>query len=140
MTISNDTTGELAATSAVEPRRPLLRSLRRGFAGRCPACGHGRLFSHGLMVCPHCPACGEALHHHRADDLPPYLNILLTGHVVVGTMLLVMTLDIAPMGWLMAATLVLTLATAFALMRPLKGAVVAAQWAMAMHGFGGDES
>ena len=91
------------------------------------------------MVAAHCPACGEALHHHRADDLPPYLNILLTGHVVVGTMLFVMTLEVVPMGWLMAATLVLTLATSVALMRPLKGAVVAAQWAMAMHGFGGDK-
>jgi len=120
--------------------RQLWQSLVRGIRGRCPACGNGRLFAGGLRVGDHCPACGEAFHHHRADDLPPYLNILLTGHIVVGSLLGLMTLDLVPWGWLMALAVALSVGAAASMMRPLKGAVVACQWAMRMHGFGGDES
>jgi uncharacterized protein (DUF983 family) len=126
-------TGEIAD-------RPFWRSLRRGIAGHCPACGKGRLFSRALAVRDQCEACGEALHHHRADDLPPYLNILLTGHIVVGSLLGLMTLDLLPLAWLMAIAVALSVGAAAAMMRPLKGAVIASQWALHMHGFGGDES
>ena len=30
----------------------------------------------------HCDACGQAFHHHRADDFPAYIVIFLVGHVV----------------------------------------------------------
>ena len=31
----------------------------------------------------HCPHCGEALYHQRADDAPAYFVILIVGHLVV---------------------------------------------------------
>jgi uncharacterized protein (DUF983 family) len=31
---------------------------------------------------PQCPACGQDWRGHRADDFPPYLAILVTGHVM----------------------------------------------------------
>ena len=37
------------------------------------------------------PACGEALHHHRADDAPAYFVILIVGHIVVPVVLIVET-------------------------------------------------
>ncbi|WP_164159400.1 DUF983 domain-containing protein, partial [Stenotrophomonas maltophilia] len=43
----------------------------------------GRMFSSYLKVAPHCDNCGEALYHHRADDAPPYLTIMVVGHIVV---------------------------------------------------------
>jgi uncharacterized protein (DUF983 family) len=58
-----------------------------GFRQRCPACGNGRLFGRYLKVNDTCPSCGEALHHQRADDAPPYFTILIVGHVVVGAIL-----------------------------------------------------
>jgi uncharacterized protein (DUF983 family) len=129
------------ATGAGElPQRPLLRALFRGLRCNCPSCGCGAIFARGLATEPECRNCGEPFHHHRADDLPPYLNILFSGHVVVGLMLGLTTLDLFPLWLLTAATVIAAVATAFALMRPLKGAVVAAQWALRMHGFGGDES
>lgn len=82
-----------------------------------------------------CSACGEEFHHHRADDLPPYLNIVVVGHIVVPLVLAVET-AYAPSYWLHAALwLPLTLGLAFILMNPIKGAVVAWQWAARMHGF-----
>ena len=63
----------------------------RGLRGRCPACGQGRMFRALLKVNDHCPSCGEALHHHRADDAPAYFNIVIVGHIVVPLVLSVET-------------------------------------------------
>src|SRR5690349_10744252 len=57
--------------------------LGRGLAQRCPACGRGSLFSGLLRVRAHCPTCGADNTVYPADDMPPYLTILVVGHVVV---------------------------------------------------------
>ena len=28
--------------------------------------------------------CGEEIHHHRADDLPAYLVVVIVGHIILG--------------------------------------------------------
>ena len=53
--------------------------LMRGLFGRCPACGHGNLFRSFVKVVHECSACSEAFHHHRADDFPAYLTMVLIG-------------------------------------------------------------
>ena len=53
-----------------------------GLSGRCPACGEGRLFGRFLKVADACEACGTEFHHHRADDLPPYIVIFIVGHLI----------------------------------------------------------
>ncbi|HEX2136807.1 MAG TPA: DUF983 domain-containing protein, partial [Microvirga sp.] len=58
-------------------------AMKRGFLGRCPACGRGRLFGRFLKVAESCQVCGTEFHHHRADDFPPYIVMLVVGHVVV---------------------------------------------------------
>ena len=35
-----------------------------------------------LSVGQRCQACGQELFHHRADDGPAYLTILIVGHVM----------------------------------------------------------
>ena len=54
----------------------------RGFLGPLPGLRPGRLFGRFLKVVDPCQACGAELHHHRADDLPPYLVIFIVGHLV----------------------------------------------------------
>ncbi|HMJ44864.1 MAG TPA: DUF983 domain-containing protein [Pseudolabrys sp.] len=107
----------------------------RGFRGRCPACGEGRIFRKFLKVNDACPACGEELHHHRADDFPAYLVIAITGHILVPIVLAVET-DIAP-PIMLSMTLWPSLAfiMALTLLQPVKGAVIAIQWFGGMHGF-----
>ncbi len=125
-------------TIAALPRRPLFKALTRGWRGKCPACGEGRLFSAYLKVNDTCPACGEELFHHRADDAPPYITILLVGHLLVGLMLhLEMVWSIPPMVYLL--TLVpLAVVLPLLLLPPIKGAIVGLQWANYMHGFDPD--
>src|SRR5262245_60164994 len=57
--------------------RPVLTSMLRGAALKCPACGQGAMFRRYLKVFDACPRCGEELHHHRADDAPPYFTIVI---------------------------------------------------------------
>jgi uncharacterized protein (DUF983 family) len=107
----------------------------RGFFGRCPACGKGKMFRKFLKVNDACPECGEELHHHRADDFPAYLVIVIVGHILVPIILAVET-EFAPAYWIHAvlwgpAVLGMTLG----LIQPVKGAVVAMQWFLGMHGF-----
>ena len=122
-------------------RRPLLRSLWRGFVGRCPNCAEGSLFRTWLRPVDECAACGEDYRGQRADDLPPYLVIFVVGHVVVaGFMAGEMTFELT--AWQHLAIWVpITLLMSLALIRPFKGATIGLQWALRMAGFdGGDEA
>ena len=130
-------------TVSDEQRPTLAAALLRGLTGRCPQCGKGKMFRAFLKVADRCPDCGEALFHHRADDMPAYLVIVLAGHVIVP---MVFSIDQAysPPYWLQFAVwMPLTAALCVGLLQPVKGVVVALQWALKMHGFGrtvGDET
>ncbi|HEX9071292.1 MAG TPA: DUF983 domain-containing protein [Pseudolabrys sp.] len=111
------------------------QALRRGLYGRCPACGEGRMFRAFLKVADTCPHCSEELHHHRADDFPAYLVIVIVGHILVPIVLAVET-EIAPAVWIsMTLWPLVALTMALGLLQPIKGAVVAIQWYGGMHGF-----
>jgi len=71
-----------------EIAHPLLRSIGRGLAHRCPACGQGRLYGRYLKVQPKCAACAHPLARYPADDGPAYLTILLTGHLLIAPLLI----------------------------------------------------
>ena len=115
--------------------RDSMTALRRGFFGRCPNCGKDKLFRSFLKVADHCHVCGEELHHHQADDAPAYFNIVIVGHIVVPLVLAVET-AFAPAYWVhLVLWLPLILGLSFGLMQPIKGTIVAWQWAHRMHGF-----
>lgn len=121
--------------NAQEPT--MLTALYRGMMGRCPSCGEGRMFGKFLKVKDTCDVCGEELFHHRADDLPAYIVMVIVGHVVV-TLLLVVEAAYEPPFWVHAALwFPLTIALSLVLLQPVKGIVVALQWKLGMHGFGG---
>lgn len=122
----------------VEERRSVMEAMERGARCRCPACGKGHLYSQYLKVMHTCAACGTELHHHRADDAPPYFTMMIVGHVVVGGLL---TLEMAyhPPTWLhLAIWLPMLLIMSLVLLPIVKGVLVGLQWALRMHGFGGE--
>ena len=121
------------------PDRPLFAALWRGFRQRCPNCGRGALFHRYLKVAEACPACGEALHHQRADDAPPYVTIVVVGHIVVPLVLLAERAWAPPVfvHWLLWLPLCLLLV--LLLLPRLKGALIGMQWACRMHGFSGPD-
>jgi uncharacterized protein (DUF983 family) len=121
-------------TAATE-KRDVWTALKRGFRGRCPRCGEGKLFRAFLKVDDHCSVCELDFTPHRADDLPAYLVIVIVGHIVVPLALFIETNYSPPVGLQLAIYLPLTLVASLALLQPVKGAVVGVQWALRMHGF-----
>jgi uncharacterized protein (DUF983 family) len=120
--------------------RSPIEAMRRGGAGRCPACGKGALYARYLKVAERCPACSEELHHHRADDAPPYFTILIVGHLIVAGVMMVENY-FHPNYWVhILMWFPLTIGLSLWLLPRVKGALVGLQWALRMHGFGGPDA
>ncbi len=110
--------------------------LINGFKGKCPCCRRGKLFSSYLKATEKCDVCGEELHHHRADDLPAYFSILIVGHIVVLSAIS-FERHYHPSLWLhMLIWLPVTTILCLLILPPIKGAAIAIQWRLGMHGFG----
>ena len=119
--------------------RPLLEAVKRGFLCRCPRCGEGKLFRSFSKTVDDCSVCGEHIAHHRADDLPAYLVIFIVGHIVVGAFMSVEAVTTWSAWAHLALWVPVTIVSSLALLQPIKGATVGLQWALYMHGFGGED-
>ena len=93
------------------------------------------MFRAYLKVADNCPACGEDLHHHRADDFPAYIVIVIVGHIMVPLVLAVETAFSPPYWVHMAIWPAAVAGLSLALLQPVKGAIVGLQWVLGMHGF-----
>ena len=121
--------------TTVDAERPVMPALINGALRRCPNCNKGRMFRGYLKVRDACDVCGTEFYHHRADDAPPYFTILITGHVVVPLMATFLATTDWPV-WLHSVVWVsLAMAMMLSLLPRIKGALIALQWALRMHGF-----
>jgi uncharacterized protein (DUF983 family) len=120
----------------VREKRAVWPAVKRGLQMRCPACGKGRMFHAYLKVSDACPVCGEELHHHRADDMPPYVTMFITGHFVVGGLIAAQEFwpGFPDWGHMIVWPAVAILLSLW-LLPLVKGALIAYQWALRMHGF-----
>lgn len=116
-------------------KHSLTGDIMTGLSCKCPNCGEGRIFTKWLKVADACDACGEEFHHHRADDFPAYVVIFIMGHVMVSFALWLEDAFSPPMWMHLATTAPLTVILSLAILQPAKGAIVALQWHMGMHGF-----
>jgi len=130
-----DATGSAEACEEREPKTAMLRGWRR----RCPCCGSGPMMSGYLKVREACPVCEQELGaHHRADDGPAYLTIVIVGHLLAPLILAVYT-AFRPDPLIMATGFsVGCVALSLYLLPRLKGLMVGLQWAKRMHGFGSE--
>ena len=112
-----------------QPDAPSLAStLAAGLAGRCPACGRGKLFSGYLTLAPRCNVCGLDYSFAEAGDGPAVFVILITGFIVVGAALFV-EMAYAPPYWLHAVIWgPLAILLPLLLLRSFKGVLVALQY------------
>lgn len=123
-------------TDTDEIERPIKPAMLRGWRRRCPNCGSGPLLSGYLKVRESCAVCGEELHHHRADDGPAYVTIVIVGHLMAPLLLWVFT-KYQPDPWILSTGFAVgCVALSLYLLPRLKGVFVAIQWAKRMHGFG----
>ena len=113
----------------IEQDGPSLAStLAAGITGRCPACGHGRMFSGYLTLAPRCKSCGLDYGFADAGDGPAVFVILVTGFIVVGAALFV-EMAYAPPYWLHALIWgPLAILLPLLLLRSFKGVLIALQY------------
>ena len=108
----------------------VLAGMKRGFLGRCPQCGEGRLLHSYLKVEANCPLCGHHNGQYPADDAPPYFTILLVGHLVVVPLLVLPFIIDWPIQWVLLTVLSLLLGLTLWLLPRVKGAVIGLQWSI----------
>jgi len=127
------------ADSETDSERALWPALAKGWRRKCPNCGSGPLLHGYLKVNATCPVCREQLHHHRADDGPAYLTILLVGHLMAPLLHRVFVTWRPDPLTLFSIFAVGCVGLSLYLLPRLKGAIVGFQWARRMHGFGDSE-
>ncbi|MEO0486572.1 MAG: DUF983 domain-containing protein [Pseudomonadota bacterium] len=123
-------------TQTILDDRPSRPAMLRGFRRCCPNCGQGALFTGYLTVAERCEACGQEFHHHRADDGPPWLTMLIVGHLMAPLLHIVFVqFRPAPLT-LFAVFAVGCVGLSLYLLPRLKGLLIAFQWSRRMYGFG----
>ena len=111
--------------------RELWPAVRKGFCRKCPNCGSGPLMKSYLKVRDTCTVCREEFSHHRADDGPAYLTILIVGHILAPLIHVGYT-SFRPEPLVFATVLSIgAVGLSLYLLPRLKGAIVAFQWAPA---------
>jgi uncharacterized protein (DUF983 family) len=113
----------------------LWAAMRRGMIGKCPRCGGAHLFARFLKPVERCALCGQDWTLHAADDFPPYVSIIVTGHVMAPVMILLGSATAIPMWLTMLIAVVLAVTMLMGLLQPAKGAIIALQWWQGMQGF-----
>ena len=111
-------------------KKSILTGMKRGLFRRCPDCGKGPLFSSYLKIRSSCPVCGADNGMYPSDDFPPYLTMIVVGHVVVPLLawsdrVLALSLWLMAAGWIPATLLMCLLVLPF-----MKGATIGLCWAM----------
>ncbi len=127
----------METNSNITLKPTLTTALLRGVRRTCPQCGKGRTLHSYLKVNAACSECGEALGHIRADDFPPYLTIVIVGHIIV-PLLLISEKQLTPPTWVqMTFWPLAALALLLVLLPICKGFCVNLMWHL---GLVGDEN
>ncbi len=129
----------LIGDMAQRETRPVVPAMKRGFRGRCPHCGNGKLFRAYVKPVDNCAVCGEDYTPQRADDLPAYIVVSIVGHIVVGGFMATEMLTNWSSWQHLALWIPAAIILSLGLLQPVKGAIIGLQWANYMHGFGGED-
>ena len=100
-----------------------------GALGRCPNCGDGSLFTGFLTVAPRCAKCGFDLAKSDSGDGPAVFVIFIAGFIAAFGVLFTEVAYRPPL-WVEAVIwLPIAAVLCLGLLRPLKGLMIAAQFA-----------
>ncbi|HEY1753539.1 MAG TPA: DUF983 domain-containing protein [Caulobacteraceae bacterium] len=100
-----------------------------GARGRCPNCGGGALFSGFLRVAPRCAACGFDLAKADSGDGPAVFVIFIAGFAAAFGILFTEVFVRPPIWVEFVIWLPVAAVLCLGLLRPMKGLMIAAQFA-----------
>ncbi|WOI52270.1 DUF983 domain-containing protein [Parvularcula sp. LCG005] len=118
--------------------RPVWPAIWRGIKNRCPHCGEGRLLFNYLSVHDHCSECGQSFSGHAADDAPPYITMVIVGHLLAVPIVELKRHFDPSLEFQLFLWLGLAISMTLLLLPMSKGGMIGLQWANRMHGFGED--
>jgi len=108
---------------------PPISPYSTGMAGRCPRCGEGKMFKGFITIADKCDHCGLDYRFADAGDGPAIFVMLIAGFIIVGAALWLEVSYEPPMWVYFVIFLPLTLIVCLGMLRPLKGVLVALQYA-----------
>ena len=111
-----------------DPQYPPLNTLKTGLRCRCPRCGKGPLLTGFLTIREACPACSLDYGFAEPADGPAFFAMSAIG--ILGMMaFMAFEFTVHPPIWVhMVVTLPLLAIACLAVLRPLKGWLVAEQY------------
>lgn len=112
----------------MDDQYPPLKPEKTGTWGKCPRCGSGKLFSGFLKVADNCKACGLDFSFADSGDGPAFFAICLAIVPVAGFAVWLEVSIGAPYWLNILLTGPLLLAACLLPMRPLKGYLIASQY------------
>ena len=107
---------------------PRVSPIKAGLACRCPRCGRGRLFDGFLTVAESCGVCAADLTKSDSGDGPAVFIVFIMGAILVPLALWLEAAAAPPMWVHVILWSVIALAGSLALLRPLKGVMIALQY------------
>jgi len=108
--------------------RPRVSPISAGLSCKCPRCGRGALFDGYLTVAERCTECGLDLRKADSGDGPAVFIIFILGFLIVPLALIFEALAAPPLWLHMVIWPPLVLIGALALLRPMKGVMIALQY------------
>lgn len=112
-----------------------LQAMWRGARNHCPSCERTKFFPNFLKPIECCEICDQDWTPQQADDFPAYVAIILTGHIMAPIIIALIGRTELPLWMNMTIILSLAIFLTLSLLQPAKGAIIALQWRMGMHGF-----
>jgi len=107
---------------------PPVSPVSTGLRGRCPRCGDGPMFDGYLKIAPACSNCDLDFDFVDSADGPAVFVIMIVGFIVCGLALWV-EVAIRPAIWVhMIIWIPLVAILSMAMLRPLKGLLIALQF------------
>lgn len=99
-----------------------------GIKGKCPRCREGSIFSGYLKLASHCPHCGLDMSFADPADGPAFFTMSIVSFPLTGFAVWQEMVFQAPYWVHLFTTLPVTVLSVLALLRPLKGWLVCAQY------------
>ncbi|SFU21707.1 DUF983 domain-containing protein [Mesorhizobium sp. YR577] len=103
-------------------------ALARGLVGRCPNCGHGKLYRAYLKQVENCGPCGERFGDIESDDAAPWFTILIAGLFAAPSYFLFQGMLLSHFALTMILVSLIVVALILVLLPRVKGALISAFW------------
>lgn len=116
-------------SDGTEGARPTLQvALTRGFMGRCPNCGQGKLFRAYLKQVESCSECSARFGDIESDDAAPWFTILLASIAAAPLYFLFQTLLTSHFVVTMLLLVLIVVVLILVLLPRVKGVLLSAFW------------